>query len=754
MPRGTKKAFPRGVRKADKSPRSAPTRPSGTKRKRAELALLEMNARLNALIQAIPDIVYFKDAEGRNRIVNQAFEKAFGLPSAQILGRTDEEVLPPDLAATCRKSDDIVFKSGSLLRYEEESSGPDGSPIFFETIKAPVLDSAGRVSGLMGISRDITERKNDEASLRESEERFRSLYENSTLGLYRTTPDGRILLANPTIVKMLGFESVDGLNRRNLEENGFEAGYSRAVFRDRLEREGEIRGLEAAWKRKDGTIIHVRESARAIRGGDGSTLYYEGTVEDVSERHNFEEALRASEEKYRGLFEDSLEGIYQSTPQGRFITVNPALVRIFGFQNEIEMCRVDVHDLYVSREDREFWMGEILKKGEVRNLEIRVKRKDGAPFTALETSRVVRNSRGDILCFEGFISDITERKRLEDEQAESAALYRALFENANDAVFLLGLDGRHVKVNRKASEMTGYSIEELIGLDAQVLVPVSEIPDARERFRSIIEGRSFPVYERTFRKKDGTEIPVEINSSLIRDADRKPRFVQRIVRDISVRKARERALQAALQEKEILLKEVHHRVKNNMQVVSSLLNLQSRHVKDPQDAEAFREGQRRIRSMALVHEKLYRSGSFSRIEFGGYLRQLADQALQTGDKKPGSVRLNLEVEERSFDIQTAIPLGLIVNELLSNSLKHAFPGERRGEVSIALQPGEGREFILAYADDGVGLPSSFDIRRSESMGFQLVCLLVEQLEGRLEIESERGTRFRIYFKEVAGGYKK
>lgn len=750
---GKKAAFPGGDRKAKRSAGAIPKKTGGTKRKKAERALFETSAQISGLIRAIPDIVYFKDVERRNRVINRAFEEVFRLTPSQILGKTDEEVLPPDLAAACRKSDDIVFKTGEIFRFEEETNGPDGTIVAFETIKAPIFDAAGKVNGLVGISRDITERKNAESSLRESEERFRSLYENSTLGLYRTTPEGRILLANPTIVRMLGYKSPEELISRNLEKDGFDAGYSRIGFKDKLEREGEIRGLESVWKRRDGALVHVRESARAIRAEDGSVLFYEGTVEDVSERKKFEEALRASEEKYRGLFENSLDGIYQSLPQGRFVTVNPALVRMFGFRDEIEMCQTDIRDLYDRPGDREDWLREIRKKGVIRNLEVRMKRKDGTVFTALENSRAFMDGRGNVLYYEGLLSDITERKRLEDERTESEALYRALFENANDAVFLLGTDGIHVKINRKAAEMTGYAVEELVGKSVKDLVAPGEYPDAQERLKGIVEGTTYPIYERLFRKKDGSEFQVEINASLILDADRRPRFIQSVIRDISERKAKERALQTALQEKDILLKEIHHRVKNNMQVVSSLLSLQSRYISDPRDVEAFRECQRRIRSMALVHEKLYRSRSLSRIEFGGYVRQLAGQLLSSAEKRPGTVGLKLDVEETMFDIQTAIPLGLIVNELLSNALKYAFPGERKGQISISLRAGERDEFVLTFSDDGVGLPPGVDLVRSESLGFQLVSMLVEQLDGRVDIQGESGTGFRIFFKEVKTGPK-
>jgi PAS domain S-box-containing protein len=163
----------------------------------------------------------------------------------------------------------------------------------------PVKDYTGRIIGAVSVVRDITERKRAEEALRESEDRFRTLYENSTIGLYRTTPDGRIHLANPALIRMLGYSSFDDLSNRNLEKNGFEPSYPRTQFVEIIEKDGEVKGLESSWKRKDGTIIFVRESARAIRDSQAKTLYYDGTVEDITERKRAEEALCESERLLR-----------------------------------------------------------------------------------------------------------------------------------------------------------------------------------------------------------------------------------------------------------------------------------------------------------------------------------------------------------------------------------------------------------------------------------------------------------------------
>ncbi len=251
---------------------------SGTQAKRP------IDVHLRSLLQAIPDVVYFKDAEGRNLIVNKAFEKFAGRKSKDIIGRTDDELLPPELAAKCRRSDEAAIISRVPVRFEEDSTGPEGDLRFYETIKSAIFDGQGKVVGLVGISRDITERKTWEERLAESEERFRGLFENATVGLYRTTPGGRIILANPTLVRMLGYSHFKQLSVRNLKETGFEPSYPRLQFIQRIEKENEIKGLVAAWKRRDGTTVFVRESAKAIRDVDGRTLYYEGTVEDITEQ--------------------------------------------------------------------------------------------------------------------------------------------------------------------------------------------------------------------------------------------------------------------------------------------------------------------------------------------------------------------------------------------------------------------------------------------------------------------------------------
>jgi len=259
--------------------------------------LIEEHERFSSLIQSIPDIVYFKDADLRNLAVNKAFEEMCGLKSADVVGKTDDEIFPPELAAACKASDRLVLESGQSHRFEETTHDRDDREIVYETIKSPLFNTGGKIVGLIGISRNISDRKRTEAALKESEERFRTLYENATIGLYRTTPDGCILLANPALVRMLGFDSFEELAARDLEKGEGGTEYDRAFFRREIEKNGAIRGWEAVWTKKDGAKVHIRESARAIFDESGRVKFYEGTVEDITRERSLRRSRSARENR-------------------------------------------------------------------------------------------------------------------------------------------------------------------------------------------------------------------------------------------------------------------------------------------------------------------------------------------------------------------------------------------------------------------------------------------------------------------------
>ena len=230
----------------------------------------------------------------------------------------------------------------------------------------------------------------------------------------------------------------------------------------------------------------------------------------------------------------------------------------------------------------------------------------------------------------------------------------------------------------------------------------------------------------------------------IRDADGARRYIGAVMVEVTERKLAQDLLLASLKEKEVLLKEVHHRVKNNLQIISSLINMQSRRVKNSDAVEAFKESQNRIMSMALIHETLYRSSDLSSIKFAEYARNLV-RSLLTSYEPGGRIRIEFDLDDVTLGIDRAIPCGLIINELVSNCLKHAFPDGRQGLVSLEMHAMNGKELALVVRDDGIGLPSDLDLRATRSLGLTLVRSLVAQLKGSMEVSGAAGTEFRITF---------
>ena len=227
---------------------------------------------------------------------------------------------------------------------------------------------------------------------------------------------------------------------------------------------------------------------------------------------------------------------------------------------------------------------------------------------------------------------------------------------------------------------------------------------------------------------------------------------QKAQAELAERERAEEQIKASLREKEILLKEIHHRVKNNLQIISSLLKLQSGYIKDEQALAMFKDSQNRIRSMALIHEKLYQSKDLSRIDFAEYIYDLTNNLLRSYTASSHTIKLTTSADDVWLDIDTAIPCGLIINELVSNSLKHAFPVQNQEhQVNVHIRPYNNKQFILTVSDNGVGFPENVDFRNTETLGLELVCTLIEQLDGTVELDSSQGTKFVITFSDLGTG---
>jgi PAS domain S-box-containing protein len=323
--------------------------------------------------------------------------------------------------------------------------------------------------------------------------------------------------------------------------------------------------------------------------------------------------------------------------------------------------------------------------------------------------------------------------------------YRSLFHNASLGIFHSLPEGRFLRVNPALARMLGYDTpEELMSTvtDIRTQLYVDSLKHSRVLSDTLADG-SWVHAENRYRRKDGTIMTGYLIVRKVLEADGTLAYLEGFVDDISERKRADEQIRRSLAEKTVMLKEIHHRVKNNMQVIHSLLNLQARGITDTKVRAMFEESRNRIASMALIHERLYQSHDLAHVDFKLYLQSLVAGVADTYKRQ--GVAVTVEMEPLELDVNVGIPCGLIVNELVSNSLKYAFPGDGTGKIQVGITRDGNGNNVLTVADNGVGLPDGVNFRSTASLGLQLVNVLVGQIRGTIELDVTQGTAFRITF---------
>jgi PAS domain S-box-containing protein len=341
-------------------------------------------------------------------------------------------------------------------------------------------------------------------------------------------------------------------------------------------------------------------------------------------------------------------------------------------------------------------------------------------------------SRGDAerpSFLHGIAFDISDRLVAESR-------FRELLESAPDAMVIVRQDGTIVLVNSQTEVMFGYTRGELLGNPVELLIPErARGRHAGHRSRYFPSPKPRPMgagFELNGRRKDGSEFPVEISLSPLETAD--GMLVSSAIRDVTVRRQTELKMLQSLREKEALLQEIHHRVKNNLGVIQSLLYLQSLTTSDPRFVEMLGDCQDRVRSMALVHESLYRSGNLADVDFGDYAEELSRRLMQAYVAPADRLRLHCDLSPVALPIAVAVPCGLILNEMVTNAIKHGFAGGRAGTITVTVRPTDGG-FLIQVCDDGHGLPDDFDLEAQSSLGLRLIRTLARQVDGEFSLTS-------------------
>ena len=575
---------------------------------------------------------------------------------------------------------------------------------------------------------------------------FINFIESATDGII-FVQDGLIKYVNESAAKLVG-HSPDELIGTSFErfihpddlKNVMEA------YEKRLKEENIPSRYELRIVGKGGKITHVEVNADiADYKGKIATI---SVIRDISERKKLLEEVQEKANFLENLFENSPEAVVLLDNSGHVIRINKEFERMFG--HKISEMEGKLLDPFVARGDLLKEAEQIRKrtdKGEKIELEtIRVK-KDGSLFNVQITESPIRS--GDKVVGKYVIyRDISAREKAEAKFKESEKKYRELVELAETGIIIDDKDGNIVYANKHLAKIFGYdSIKEVKKLTIYDYVH----PDDREKVINYhqrrISGKKAPSrYEFKGIRKDGKAIYLEVSVSPI-VTEKGIIGTRSYIWDITDRKKMENTLEKALKEKSIMLQEIHHRVKNNMQIIISLMRIQARRAKHKEIKEHLRALQDRVFSMAHVHEYFYRHPELDKINIASYIKGIVDHLCFMRNKSEKEIKVNLDLEEIHLDLNKAVPFGILLNEIITNILKHAFPGKKKGELSIRLYRDGNKKIRLYVADNGNGIPEHVDLNNPETMGLQLINDLTHQLEGEIKIKSDKGTRINLIFPE-------
>jgi len=717
---------------------------SEPERKRAEEALKKSQEKLVFLLKNIPDFIITVDCNHEILMLNRGVpdvtvEQAIGTKIYNYVEHGHHEIM--------RKSLDKVFQTGMPEKYEVFGMGPKGpNTVWYETRVFPNKTDDQIISVTL-ISSDITERKKAEEIINkrthELSERVKEL--NCLYGI------GEIIRKTGITTEQALEEAVQFIpsSWQYPEITG-----GCVTFEDKKYKTKNFK--ETKWKQKADIIVDNKK-AGAVEVcyleekpeiDEGPFLKEErALINSISvrlgqfiEHKRAEEALRESEEKWLSLTENTDDTIV--------VTDNNDVIRYISRTipptTPEGVVGKTVYE-YVSREHHEIMkesLKNVYKTGNPDSYEVtldmsRINPKIGTLWfnTKVVPIKTDKEVAGVIM----IATDITERRKAEEMLRKSKEAYRELADSIADVFFAMDKDLRYTYWNRASEELIGIAAKDAIGKSILEIFPDNEeTRRAIKGYHEVLKTKQPKTFISEY-QLGGKDFFFEISAYPSREG------ISVFVKDITERKQAEEQIKAALKEKEVMLKEIHHRVKNNMQIMSSLLKLQFGETKSKKIQEMLRTSQSRIRSMALIHERLYQSKDFARIDFTYYIRSLTVYLFHSYRVDSNIVRLKTDVRDVHLDINRAIPCGLIVNELVSNSLKYAFPEGKEGEISIKFYSNKQGKIILVVRDKGIGFPEDIDFRNTKSFGMQVVNDLVEQLRGTIELDRKGGTTFKIVF---------
>ncbi|MBD1806527.1 PAS domain-containing protein [Microcoleus sp. FACHB-SPT15] len=580
-----------------------------------------------------------------------------------------------------------------------------------------------------------------QVQLVESEALLRTVVTNAPIILYALNSEGVI-----TLLEGKGLEALGQKSGQFIGQSAFELYRNYPEVLEDLRR--GLAGKQSSCITQIGDVVYDNQ-ATPLRDKNEQIIGLIGVATDITQFKQAQDALSLSEKRFRLAVDHFPDTFVIYDANRRFQFVNAHGVRIGGLPESALIGHTDeeIHPPEITNA----YLPHLLRAVETRTsqtAECTITLPTVGKVTFIVIYVPLLDERGEIYQILGITHNITEQKIAEEKLKENHEFLQTVLDTNPNLIFVKDSQGKLVLGNQAFADFVGVNAEKLQGTTDAELYPNQEdvqrfIAQDQEVFTTL---KQKFITEELCHTRTGEIQWFQTIKKPIFSSDNQVAQVLGVATNITERKLAEIQIQESLREKEVLLQEIHHRVKNNLQVILSLLDLQSQHIEEQATLEIFRESCSRVRSMALVHETFYKSQRFTKINFAEYIQDLTSYLFATYGVNVEAIKLKLDLDEVNLNIDTAIPCGLIVNELVSNALKYAFSSPK-GIIYIALDSDE-KYHTLTVKDNGVGLPLGFNIRAVKSLGLQLVSVLTTQLEGTLELDRTQGTEFRIRFPKI------
>ena len=723
--------------------------------------LEELDEQFEALFESFPDAIMIHNFETIKH-VNKAFLEQFAYEDkVSILGKEPLAIIHPEdlqIALDNRKREDFT---GTTFVPQIRLLRQDGATVWCEVrISWLLLEGLPHLQVTM---RDIGKRLKNEMTIRKSQESLEFAQRLAKIGSWEFNVKTGTFVPSKECYRLFDIEE-------GIADDLFYPTCRSRIHPDDIDQYNEVLSDTVRYATaftfeyrvidSKGDLKYLLSKGEPVVDKSGKVIMIKGACQDITERKLMQAKLTAQKQSNLLLrHSEQVPGViyqFQISPNGQvsFPFVSEGVRLLHETTPEEIMKQGDRILEYIHEDDIERFLESIMISKETMNnwrLDYRVRLPKRGVRWLKGNSKPVKLEDGSVL-WHGYTADITDDKNAEQALIDSEEQVRTILAYAPSAIIALDMYGHITQWNTKATMIFGWEEEEVLGkLLYEVIAPERNHIRYENSISSFREdGVGIPLNQTLEVKavrRNQEEFPIALTVSQMILKGQK--YFISFARDITKRRQTDERIKQSLREKEVLLKEIHHRVKNNMQVITSLLSLQASFLNDDEIKDAFRSSQYRINSMGMVHEMLYQSEDISKIDYGNYLERLIMGLISAMKGYDSGVELNLDVPNISLNVDTAVPLGLIVNEVVTNALKYGFPNQKEGVITVEITCLELPFYKLEIGDNGVGFEQDLDFKSSKSLGLMLIHKLATQLNGSIErLSDKKGTNYILYFQEI------